>query len=84
LELIISFIFAFTMTCFFVRDIGLVESKKRCPNKESILRLAEGTTCHNKITKELKEYSLVKIQEGYFEYGEVLNTLTKKDRNDKS
>lgn len=72
------------MTWFFVRDNGTIESRKKCPNKDSILRLAEETCCQSKMTKELKEYSLVKIQEGYFEYGEVLNTLTKKDRNDKS
>lgn len=72
------------MTWFFVRDNETIESKRKCPNKESILRLAEGTCCHSDMTKELKKYSLVKIQEGYFEYGEVLNTLTKKDRNDKS
>ena len=83
MELIISFIFAFTLTWFFIKDNGVIESKKRCPNKESILRIAQENSFHIKIKKELKEYSLIKIQEGYFEYSEVLNILTKKDRNDK-
>ena len=49
-----------------------------------MVRLAEDHGGHKKMMKELKEYSLFQIQQGKYEYVEVLNTLKKKDKNDKT
>jgi len=51
-----------------------------CPQKEAITRLAEIRIHDKKMTREIREYSLLKIQEGHYEYGEVLSALTKKDK----
>ncbi len=37
-----------------------------------------------KLKREIKEYSLLKIQDGHYEYVDVLETLLKKEKNDKS
>jgi len=84
LELIISFFVGFVVTWFFIKSEDEIPSVKQCPNKESIVRLAEEHGSHKKMMKELKEYSLVQIQQGKYEYVEVLNTLKKKDKNDKA
>ncbi len=45
------------------------------------------TSCNtdsHKLKRELKEYSLLKIQAGHYEYADVLETLLKKEKNDKS
>jgi len=79
LELIISFLIGFCMTWFLIKEDVVPQTTNLCPNKEAINQLAE-TYCGNKrLVKELKEYSLLKIQDGHYEYGDVLNTLKKKD-----
>ncbi len=51
--------------------------------KPSIMNLAK-VNCKNKgLKKELKEYSLLKIQQGHFEYGDVLETLKSEKKYDK-
>lgn len=84
LEIIISFIVAFTVTWFFIKTEEEIGYVKKCPHKEAILRLAEVHNTDKKITKELKEYSLIQIQQGNYEYADVLTILKKKERNDKS
>lgn len=80
----ISFFVGFFITWFFVKSENEIESIKNCPKKDAIVRLAEDHRGHKKIEKELKEYSLVQIQQGKYEYIDVLNTLKKKDKNDKA
>lgn len=84
MELAISFFVGFVVTWFFIKSENEIQSVKHCPKKEAIVRLAEEHGSHKKMMKELKEYSLVQIQQGKYEYVEVLNTLKKKDRNDKA
>lgn len=50
-----------------------------CPNKEAVNKLAETCKGDRKVVKEIREYSLLKIQDGHYEYGDVLNTLKKKE-----
>lgn len=84
MEIFISFIIGFTITWFFTKPENIIESIEYCPKKETIVRLAEEHRGDKKMMKELKEYSLVRIQQGNYEYVDVLTTLKKKDRNDKS
>ena len=84
LELAISFFVGFVVTWFFIKSENEIQSVKYCPKKETIVRLAEEHGNHKRMMKELKEYSLVQIQQGKYEYIEVLNTLKKKDKNDKA
>lgn len=84
MEIFISFFVGFFVTWFFIKSENGIPAAPHCPNKDAIVRLAEQHGCHKKMMKELKEYSLVQIQQGKFEYAEVLNTLKKKDKNDKT
>ena len=74
----------FLVTWFFIKYENEIYSVEHCPKKDAIVRLAEQHGSHKKMMKELKEYSLVQIQQGKFEYAEVLTTLKKKDKNDKT
>jgi hypothetical protein len=84
-EFIIVFLIGF-FSYWFISDQNVItKTYKGCPSKESVMRIAE--TCNfesHKLKKEIKEYSLVKIQEGHYEYHDVLQTLLKKERNDKA
>ena len=84
MELFISFFVGFVVTWFFIKSEKEIDSVKHCPKKDAIVRLAEEHGGHRKMMKELKEYSLVQIQQGKYEYIEVLNTLKKKDKDDKA
>lgn len=84
MEILISFIVGFTITWFFVKSENEIESVKYCPKKETIVRLAEEHRGHTQMMKEIKKYSLVQIQQGNYEYIDVLNTLKKKEKNDKT
>ncbi len=84
MELIISFITGFLFTWFLV-GFDRSSVKKDCSVKETIIRLVDDCGDGNKnLAKELKHYSHIKIQDGYFEYVEVLDKLSKKDKNDKA
>lgn len=52
--------------------------------KESIMAMAKENPKNKTMRKELKEYSLLKIQEGHFEYSDVLETLKSDNNNDKT
>jgi len=84
LELAISFFVGFFVTWFLIKSENEISSVKHCPKKDAMVRLAEDHGGHKKMMKELKEYSLFQIQQGKYEYVEVLNTLKKKDKNDKT
>lgn len=71
----------FFITWFFIKPENDPPSIKYCSKKEAIVRLAEEHGSHKKMMKEIKEYSLVQIQQGNYEYIDVLNTLKKKDRD---
>lgn len=52
--------------------------------KETIVKLASEHGNDKNFVKELRNYSHIKIQDGYYEYVEVLDTLSKKEKNDKA
>jgi hypothetical protein len=84
LELVISFVVGFILTWFFIKTEEDTLSVNTCPRKEVIVKLAEDNSKNKKMVREIREYSLVQIQQGNYEYAEVLNALKKKDRDDKS
>lgn len=84
MEILISFIVGFTITWVFIKSENEIESVKHCPKKEAIVRLAEDHRGHKRMMKEIKEYSLVQIQQGNYEYIDVLTILKKKEKNDKT
>jgi hypothetical protein len=83
LEIIIAFLVGFITTWFFLKSDETTISSRSCPNKEVMVKLAEDHGCTKKMMREIREYSLVKIQDGHYEYAEVLNVLRKKDIHDK-
>ena len=68
------------MTWVLIRNDVAVNKNHICPQKETITRLAEFHVHDKRMTREIREYSLLKIQEGHYEYGEVLTALTKKEK----
>ena len=63
-----------------VRDTVSPIKTDPCPQKEAITRLAEFHVNDKRMMREIREYSLLKIQDGHYEYGEVLTALTKKEK----
>jgi|694.fasta_scaffold00957_20 hypothetical protein len=51
-------------------------SSRICPQKESFLKLIESGNHNEKLLRTIKEYSLIKIQNGHYEYDDVLKSLT--------
>ena len=84
MELVISFVMGFILTWFFIKTEEDTLSVNSCPRKEVIVKLAEEHSKNKKMMREIREYSLVQIQQGNYEYADVLNALKKKDRDDKS
>ena len=84
MEFIVVFLIGFFSYWFISNEELLPKTNKICPSKEPIMMMVKYSDSH-KLRKGIKEYSLIKIQEGYFEYAEVLETLSKKEmKNDKS
>lgn len=83
MELFISFLVGFLFTWFLIREDGSSVKTKICPQKETIVQLVDYHHNDKKIKREIREYSLLKIQEGHYEYGEVLTKLSKKESYDK-
>jgi hypothetical protein len=84
MEFIIVFLIGFFSYWFLTKDDLLRKDLEiGCPKKESVIRIAE-MSGSSKLDREIKEFSLMKIRDGYYEYEEVLNTLMKKERNDKA
>jgi hypothetical protein len=83
-EFIVVFLLGFFSFWFLTRDDFLpVYFQSKCPKKESVVRMAE-VCSSSKLKKEIKEFSLMRIRDGHYEYEEVLSTLMKKDKNDKA
>ena len=80
MEILFSFLIGFIATWFLIRDNVSTIKVEPCPQKETITRLAEFHVHDKRMTREIREYSLLKIQEGHYEYGEVLTALTKKEK----
>lgn len=84
MEFIIVFLIGFFSYWFLTKeDLLRSELQIVCPKKESVVRIAE-ISSSSKLDREIKEFSLMKIREGHYEYEDVLNTLMKKERNDKT
>jgi len=84
LEFFISFLVGFLFTWVLIREDNLTAKRKVCPQKEAIVHLVNYRHSDKKIKREIREYSLLKIQEGHYEYGEVLTKLSKKESYDKN
>jgi hypothetical protein len=83
-EFLVSFLMGF-LAYWFVSNSSITLHQKICPMKDSIIWIAKNSPKDSKkIMREIREFSLVKIGEGHYEYEDVLNTLIMKDRNDKS
>lgn len=80
MEIIFSFLVGFIMTWFLIRDEVSTIKIEKCPQKEAITKLVESHVTDKRMTREIREYSLLKIQDGHYEYGEVLTALTKKEK----
>lgn len=82
----IFFIIGFFATNFFIQKKDIFsERKELCVKKDSVVRLVNEKNCGKPLMREIKEYSLLKIRDGHFEYGDVLNSLTCKGKtNDKA
>ena len=84
MEIFISFIVGFIVSWFLIRTDDDVSKKISCPKKETIVKLAQENFGDKRMARELREYSLVQIQQGNYEYIDVLNTLKQKEKNDKA
>jgi hypothetical protein len=83
LEFILSFVISFFLAWVLI-GFNRPFPKKECGMKETMVKLANEHSNDKNFVKELRNYSHIKIQEGYYEYVEVLDTLSKKEKNDKS
>lgn len=63
---------------WFVSKVEFSSTTQTCPYKETVMEIAKSHQDNKNVLKEVKEYSLVQIQNGYYEYEEVLNELSKK------
>lgn len=78
-EFIVAFLIGFFSYWILTKEDLLKKQNPTCPEKESFVRIAQHcTTDSYKLRKGLKEYSLIKIQEGHYEYADVLETLKRK------
>jgi len=53
--------------------------KKDCPMKDTIVELASQHGDNKNLIREIRNYSHIQIQNGYYDYGEVLQELAKKE-----
>lgn len=83
MEILIVFCIGFFSYWFLTNNNFMVKKIGLCPKKESMVRMAENSKSTN-LHKEIKKYSLLRIQDGYYEYQDVLNVLMRKNKNDKS
>ncbi len=59
-----------------MRPIQADTGGRICPQKECFLKLIRSGNYNEKLLRTIKEYSLIKIQNGHYEYDDVLKTLT--------
>lgn len=84
MEFIVYFIVGFMTTWIIAREVNFSSERKKCPMKESIHGLAMCRGYDKELMKRVKHYSLLKIQDGHFEYQEVLESLKEGKKNDKA
>ena len=83
LELVIAFCIGFVGVFLFTKTHDTITTKI-CPLKDEFVSLAK-TWAHSKTARKvLKEYSLVKIQNGNYGYSEVIQTLIESKNDDKA
>ena len=83
MELVISFFVGFVGILLFTKTHDVITAKV-CPLKDEVVAMAKSWSHSKKARKALKEYSLVKIQNGNYEYSEVIQTLIESKNNDKA
>jgi hypothetical protein len=79
LDLFFSFIIGFTVTWILTKSEILDKPQIVCCLKDTVIKLAEKNKHNSTIKKKLKEFSFIKIQNGNYEYEEVLTVLKKKE-----
>lgn len=84
-EFIIAFLIGFFSFWFLTRENSTkITPQSLCPSKEAVVKVAKECGSNSKkLKRELREFSLLKIQDGYYEYEDVLQTLMVKEKNDK-
>lgn len=83
MELVIAFFIGFVGVFLFTKTHDMINTKI-CPLKDEFVSLAKNWSHSKKARKLLKEYSLVKIQNGNLEYSEVIQTLIESKNHDKT
>ena len=85
MEFFVYFMIGYMTTWIIGREINFLSEKKKCPLKDQIHGLVLRGTSDKLLLKQVKHYSLLKIQDGHFEYREVLESLKEKGKeNDKA
>jgi hypothetical protein len=79
-EIISSFLLGFVGMWIVLK---LEFTKPICPIKESLVTIANVYGNNKKICKELKQYSMIQIKNGNYEYAEVIDTIKRRE-NDKT
>ena len=51
---------------------------KICPQKDSFVKLINSGNHNEQLLRTIKEYSMIKIQNGHYEYDDVLKSLIHK------
>lgn len=83
MELVIAFFIGFVGVFLFAQTHDTLKNKI-CPLKDEFVSLAKNLGHSKQVRKMLKEYSLVKIQNGNYEYSEVIQTLIESKNDDKT
>ena len=81
-ELVTSFIIGF-ISMWFLFKTTVPIYKQNCPLKDTMLNIASNYGTSEKVCNELKRYSMIQIQNGNYEYVEVIDTI-KRQNNDKA
>jgi len=78
LEFLLSFFVSFFLT-WVLLNVDNSSVKKECPMKETMIELATQHSDNKNLVREIRHYSHLQIQNGYYDYGEVLQELSKKE-----
>ncbi len=80
MELLLAFLIGVISSLIFMNIDHSFITNNMCPMKDVIVDYAKKCGSGTKIKRELKEYSLQRIQLGHLEYTEVIETLMKKEQ----
>lgn len=75
MDFIVSFLIGFVGIWLMFR-LNVI-NPSRCQYKQSMINIAKVYGDNEKISKELKKYSLSQIKKGNYEYVEVIDTIKK-------